>query len=178
MHLSQGIIGECVWILVSNFSEVPVTCQHSKRPGSLLQVERVWGLARQPICVVSRDTGYLPKKLFWPQAPSEYISLNVPTVAVVDWTEKGGGACGVPVTTCLVFGVFNHEFPSEVLCPSPQARSRRQFAEKVLLSPNYLPFQHGELLCVRAMNLWSSNTGGCDVPDLLYSYLVSQALMV
>ena len=58
------------------------------------------------------------------------MSLNVPTVAVVDRTEKGSGACGVPVTVCLVFGVFNHEFPSEVLCPSPQAMSRRQLTEK------------------------------------------------
>ena len=64
LHLLQGIIGECVCILVSNFPKVPVTCQHSNLPGSLLQVECVWNLARQPICIVSRDTGYLPKNRF------------------------------------------------------------------------------------------------------------------
>ena len=42
-----------------HFSKVPLTGQHSKHPGSLLLVERVWGLTRQPECVVSRDTGYL-----------------------------------------------------------------------------------------------------------------------
>ena len=36
------------------------------------------------------------------------MNLNVPTMAVVDWTEKGSGACGVPVV-CLVSD-FNHEF--------------------------------------------------------------------
>ena len=57
------------------------------------------------------------------------MSLNVPTVAAVDWTEKGSGACGVPVAVCLVFDVFNHEFPSEVLCPSPQAMSNGQLVD-------------------------------------------------
>ena len=54
------------------------------------------------------------------------MSLNVPTVAAVDWTKKGSGACGVPVAVYLVFDVFNHEFPSEVLCLSPQAMSKWQ----------------------------------------------------
>ena len=57
------------------------------------------------------------------------MSLNVPTVAVVDWTEKGSGACGAPVAVCLVFGVFNREFPLEVLCLSPQAMSRQQLVD-------------------------------------------------
>ena len=33
----------------------------------------------------------------------EFMSLNVPTVAAVDWAENSSG---------LVFDVFNHEFPS------------------------------------------------------------------
>ena len=35
----------------------------------------------------------------------EFMSLNIPTVAAVDWTENSSG---------LVFDVFNHEFLSEV----------------------------------------------------------------
>ena len=111
-----------------HFSQVPLTCQHSKHPGSLLLVECVWGLARQPECIVSRDTGYLPE-IVLASGAWEFMSLNVPTVAVVDWTEKGSAACEVPVAVCLVFDVFNHEFPSEVLCPSPQAMSNRQLVD-------------------------------------------------
>ena len=77
---------------------------------------------------MSRDTGYLPK-IVLASGAWEFMSLNVPTVAAVDWTEKGSGACGVPVAVCLVFDVFNHEFPSEVLCPSPQAMSNRQLVD-------------------------------------------------
>ena len=67
--------------------------------------------------------------LSWVAGAWEFMSLNVPTVAAVDWTEKSSGACGVPVAVCLVFDAFNHEFPSEVLCPSPQAMSNRQLVD-------------------------------------------------
>ena len=59
---------------------------------------------------MSRDTTYLPE-IVLASGAWEFMCLNVPTVAAVDWTEKGCGACGVPVAVCLVFGVFNHEFP-------------------------------------------------------------------
>ena len=77
---------------------------------------------------MSLDTGYLPK-IVLASGAWEFMSLNVPTVAAVDWTEKGSGACGVPVAVCLVFDVFNHEFPSEMLCPSPQAMSIQQLVD-------------------------------------------------
>ena len=48
------------------------------------------------------------------------MSLNVPIVAAVDWAGNSSG---------LVFDVFNHEFPSEVLCPSPQAMGNRQLVD-------------------------------------------------
>ena len=38
----------------------------------------------------------------------------------MDWTENSSG---------LVFDVFNHEFPSEVLCPSPHAMSNQQLVD-------------------------------------------------
>ena len=77
---------------------------------------------------MSRDTGYLPK-IVLTSGTSEFMSLNVPTVAAVDWTEKGGGACGVTVAVCLVLDVLNHEFPSEVLYTSPQAMSNWQLVD-------------------------------------------------
>ena len=68
---------------------------------------------------MSRDTGYLPE-IVLASVAWEFMSLNVPTVAAVDWTENSSG---------LVLDVFNHEFPSEVLCPSPQAMSNRQLVD-------------------------------------------------
>ena len=53
---------------------------------------------------MSRDTGYLPE-IVLASGAWEFMSLNIPTVAAVDWTENSSG---------LVFDVFNHEFPSEV----------------------------------------------------------------
>ena len=39
----------------------------------------------------------------------EYV--NVPIVAVADWTTNGGDAGEEPVAVCLVFGVLSHGFP-------------------------------------------------------------------
>ena len=68
---------------------------------------------------MSRDTGYLSEMVLASGA-WEFKSLTVPTVTAVDWTENSSG---------LVFDVFNHEFPSEVFCPSPQAMSNRQLVD-------------------------------------------------
>ena len=69
---------------------------------------------------MSRDTEYLPKVVLASGA-WEFICLNVPIVAAVDWIVKNYGACGVPVAVCFVFGVFNHEFPSKMVYPSLHA---------------------------------------------------------
>ena len=47
---------------------------------------------------MSRDTGNLPE-IVLASGAWEFMSLNVPTVAAVDWAENSSG---------LVFDVFNH----------------------------------------------------------------------
>ena len=42
---------------------------------------------------------------------------------------KDYGACGIPAAVCFVFGVFNQEFPSKMVCPSLQAMSGRQLVD-------------------------------------------------
>ena len=68
---------------------------------------------------MSQDTGYLPE-IVLASGAWEFMSINMPTVAAVDWIENSSG---------LVFDIFNHEFPSEVLCPSPQATSNWQLVD-------------------------------------------------
>ena len=73
------------------------------------------------------------------QSAWEFISVNVPMVAVVEWTEKSSVANEMAV--CLVFGAFNHEFPSQVaLCiatvnVSPLSEHQLVFQSSCLWSP-------------------------------------------
>ena len=59
----------------------------------------------------------------------EFMNLNVPTVAVLDWFKKDSDACEVPVAVCLVSDVFNHEFSSKGLETSSQAMSIWQLVD-------------------------------------------------
>ena len=106
------------------------------------------------------------------------MSLNVPTVAVVDWTEKGSGACGVPVAVCTVFGVFNHVSLGGALSiatgnESPAAR-RLPNLQGACAFINFL-WTHVdeanrtvlELIKYMGNPLWSSVPGGRDALDLL-----------
>ena len=45
------------------------------------------------------------------------------------------------MAVCLVFGVLNHRFPSEVLGPSPQAMSSRQLVD-FQISRGHVDFIH------------------------------------
>ena len=84
LALVAGMIGESVWILVSNFAKVPVTCQHSKHPGLSCRsnVFGVWLDNQYEKC--PGTLGTCPNNVCSGLRRLGFMSVNVPIVAVVD----------------------------------------------------------------------------------------------